>query len=297
MLMMSLSVIALSFTACLKEKSETIAKVGSAVISEADLTARIQTFPPESQAFFQNEANKDRLLQQLIDEETLLQFAKKQKIHQKDTVKEQLDETREQAKRQSELLERRVILAAFVEESIDKKVDISEEDVKAYFESNRAQYGPVEERSLSHILVSDEGLAKQLRARIKKGASFEKIAKISSLDSTKTNGGDLGWVTADQLVPEFSKVAFAMTQKNQISGVVKSPFGFHIIKFKAAKKRPAQTFDDVKETIYNTLYTTERESLFSEILKEAKETIKVTKEAKREAVDSAAAAKEKTPQS
>lgn len=273
-----LGVTALSLSACFPEKSESLAKVGSAKISTSDIEARIQTFPPESQAFFTDPANRQRLLDQLIDEEILFQYAKSQKVHQNEAVREQIKETREQVKQQGKMLERRVILAALVDQNIDQKVTVSEEQVRAYFDDNQSKFGKVEERKLSHILVSDEQTAKSLRSQIRKGASFETVAKNHSLDSTKTKGGDLGWVTADMLVPEFSEVAFALKTKNQVSGVVRSPFGFHIIKYKGSKIRPAQKFDDVKEQIYNTLYTTQREALFQNVLKDAKDTIKVRRD-------------------
>ncbi len=287
-----LGAFALSMSACFSDNSESIAKVGSAKITQSDLEARIQTFPPESQAFFQDEANRQRLLDQLIDEEVLFQYAKSQKLHKQDEVKTQIEDAKEQAKSQAKLLERRVVLAALIDTNIDKKVDISEEQVKAYFDENQSKYGKVEERKLSHILVNDEALAKKLRAQIKQGTSFESVAKQHSLDSTKTKGGDLGWVSADMLVPEFSKVAFSLKTKNQISGVVRSPFGFHIIKYKGSKTRPAQKLQDVKQQIYNTLYTMEREALFKDVLKDAKESVKVVKKesesAQAEAVETEA---------
>ena len=274
----SLMAVSLTMSSCIKESSAKVAKVGSATITEQDVSNRIQTFPPESQSFFQNEQNKQKLVDQLIDEEILLQYAKKNQIHKQETVKTTISDAKEQLKQQLKLAERRAILSALIEEQVDSQISVTEEDVQSYFDNNQSQYGAKEERLISHILVKDEKLAKSLRSQIRKGKSFESIAKKHSIDSTKDKGGDLGWVTADMLVPEFSKVAFSLRKKNQVSGVVKSPFGFHIIKYKAKKTRPAEKFEDVKQSIYNILYTNQRETKFNTVLQEAKDAIKVTKE-------------------
>ena len=105
---------------------------------------------------------------------------------------------------------------------------------------------------------------------------FSKIAKQYSIDSTKDKGGDLGWVTADSLVKDFSDAAFKLRRKGQVSGVVKSPYGFHIIQFNGSKTRPASKFEDVKESIYQRLYNQERENRFQTVLDTAKNTFQVS---------------------
>ena len=80
-----------------------------------------------------------------------------------------------------------------------------------------------------HILVEKQSLANQLLERIKKGESFEKLAQENSIDSSRKRGGDLGFFGRGMMVREFEKAAFGL-EVGEVSQVVKTQFGYHIIK-------------------------------------------------------------------
>lgn len=81
----------------------------------------------------------------------------------------------------------------------------------------------------AHILVEKLSLAQELQTRITKGESFANLAKQYSIDGSKRRGGDLGFFGRGMMVPEFEKTAFAL-EKGQVSDIVKTQFGYHIIK-------------------------------------------------------------------
>jgi peptidyl-prolyl cis-trans isomerase C len=94
-----------------------------------------------------------------------------------------------------------------------------------------------------------EDKIKAIIARLNKGEDFAKVASEMTEDpSGKANGGDLGYFTKDQMVPEFSDVAFKL-DKGQISGPVKTQFGWHVIKVEDKRAKPAPKFDEVKPQI------------------------------------------------
>ncbi len=80
-----------------------------------------------------------------------------------------------------------------------------------------------------HILVEKQSIANQLLERIKKGESFEKLAQENSMDSSRKRGGDLGFFGRGMMVREFEKAAFGL-EVGEVSQVVKTQFGYHIIK-------------------------------------------------------------------
>ena len=85
--------------------------------------------------------------------------------------------------------------------------------------------------------------------RLKNGEDFAKVAQEVTEDpSGKANGGDLGYFTKEQMVPEFSDVAFKL-DKGQISDPVKTQFGWHVIKVEDKRTKPVPTFDEVKQQI------------------------------------------------
>jgi len=110
------------------------------------------------------------------------------------------------------------------------------------------QMPPEEEIHARHILVPTEDEAKAIEADLKKGADFATLAKEKSKDPGAADGGDLGYFTKDQMVPEFSTVAFAL-EPGKISDPVKSQFGWHIIKVEEKRNRKAPDFEQVKAQI------------------------------------------------
>ncbi|HSF27935.1 MAG TPA: peptidylprolyl isomerase [Nitrosopumilaceae archaeon] len=81
----------------------------------------------------------------------------------------------------------------------------------------------------AHILVEKLSLAQEIRTKIASGESFANLAKQHSIDSSKKRGGDLGFFGRGVMVQEFEKAAFAL-EKGQVSDIVKTQFGYHIIK-------------------------------------------------------------------
>ena len=107
-----------------------------------------------------------------------------------------------------------------------------------------------EEVHARHILVATEDEAKAVLAQLKGGADFATLAKEKSKDPGGAEGGDLGYFTKDQMVPEFAEVAFKL-DKGQISDPVKTQFGWHIIKVEDKRIKPRPTFEQVKPQIEN----------------------------------------------
>ena len=108
--------------------------------------------------------------------------------------------------------------------------------------------GAEEEVHARHILVETEDEAKAILEQIKGGADFAELAKQKSKDPGASDGGDLGYFTKDQMVPEFSDVAFKM-YPGQLSNPVKTQFGWHIIKLEDKRQRPVPDLDAVKDQI------------------------------------------------
>lgn len=122
---------------------------------------------------------------------------------------------------------------------VTSKVKVTDAQVKAYYLSNKAQYGQPETREVRHILVQKKALADSLYAQLKAGANFAKLAKKYSKDpGSAPNGGKLT-ISKGQTVPAFDKTAFAL-KKNELSKPVRTQYGYHIIQALSAIK-PAKT--------------------------------------------------------
>jgi peptidyl-prolyl cis-trans isomerase C len=126
-----------------------------------------------------------------------------------------------------------------------------------------------EEVHARHILVASEDEAKAIVAQLKGGADFAAIAKEKSKDPGAANGGDLGYFTKDQMVPEFAEAAFKL-DKGQISDPVHTQFGWHIIKVEDKRTKPTPSFDQVKGQIENFVAHRAQAELVDNLRKTAK---------------------------
>ena len=125
----------------------------------------------------------------------------------------------------------------------------SPEAMKAFYDEQVKALPKEYEVRARHILVDTEEAAKAALARIKGGEDFAKVASELSKDpGSGKEGGDLGYFTRDRMVPEFAEAAFK-TEPGQISEIVKSQFGYHIIKVEDRREKKPPSFDQVKDQI------------------------------------------------
>lgn len=146
-------------------------------------------------------------------------------------------------------------------EAIRANITVPEQDIQRAYNQNIDQYSTPEEVRARHILLNVEGKdeaavraeAEQLLAQVKGGADFAALAGKHSEDvASASNGGDLGFFGRGRMVPEFEAVAFTL-EPGQVSDLVRTPYGFHIIKVEEKKAGDVQSLDSVRATIAEQL--------------------------------------------
>lgn len=163
-----------------------------------------------------------------------------------------------------DLVGRQLSVRTYVEKQLEPTATVPEEDVKKFFEDNKERFVTPEQVKASHLLIrlpegakpEDEayktakGKAQELQKKAAApGADFAALCKENSEDpGSKDDGGDLGFFTKDRMVEPFAKAAFAM-QVNQVSDVVETQFGFHVIKLLERKDAVHHGYDEVKGDI------------------------------------------------
>ena len=142
-----------------------------------------------------------------------------------------------------------------------------DQDAKAYYEANKDSY-KADEVTASHILVKDETTAKDILAKLKAGADFAEMAKQYSIDGSAASGGALGTFGKGAMVKEFEDAAFAL-KPGEISDVVKTQFGYHIIKV-TDKNQGIKTYDEMKDSIIENLVSQEAQKKINDLKSNAK---------------------------
>jgi peptidyl-prolyl cis-trans isomerase C len=152
----------------------------------------------------------------------------------------------------------------------EAKAAVTDEALHKVYDQAVKEMGKEEEVHARHILVETEDEAKAVLAELKKGADFEKLAKEKSKDpSAAQNGGDLGYFSKGQMVPEFAETAFKLA-KGQLSEPVKTQFGWHIIKVEDKRTKPVPTFDKVKPQLVQFVERNAQAALITKLRADAK---------------------------
>ena len=154
--------------------------------------------------------------------------------------------------------EKRKVKFALVDlQAIRNRTQVSAEDIQRYYDDNKQQYSTPEQVRASHILLKTEGKddaavkkqAEEVLAKVKGGADFAELAKkYSEDDASKVKGGDLDFFGKGQMVPEFDKAVFSM-KPGEVSDLVKTQYGYHIIKLVEKKEATTKTLDEVRAQI------------------------------------------------
>ncbi|GAA5646695.1 peptidylprolyl isomerase [Vibrio proteolyticus] len=134
------------------------------------------------------------------------------------------------------------------------KLKVSDEEAQSYYNEHLDKYSSQAQRKVSHILIKDEKKADAVLAELKGGADFSEVAKEKSEDiGSAESGGSLGWIEQGVMDPAFELAAFGLKNPGDMSGVVKSDFGFHIIKLDDVKDAVAKPYSEVAASIKQEL--------------------------------------------
>src|ERR1700709_2889622 len=217
-----------------QDANPVLAKVNGAEIRQSDVALAEEQWGP-SLPQMDPAAKKENVLAFLIDMKIVAKAAEDKKLENNDDFKKRLAFTRN-----------RLLMDSLL--ATEGKAATTDDAMKKVYEDASKQITGEQEVHARHILVETEDEAKAVKAELDKGADFAELAKKKSKEPGASAGGDLGFFTKDQMVPEFSAVAFAM-EPGKISDPVKSQFGWHVIKVEEKRNRKAPDFDQVKGQI------------------------------------------------
>ncbi|KMY46418.1 foldase [Bacillus sp. FJAT-27916] len=157
-----------------------------------------------------------------------------------------------------------------IEKLMAKDIEITDDEVKAYYEENKDDYDTAESIEVSHILVEDKETAQKVLDKLESGEDFADLAEEYSTDeSTAKNGGELGFIKSGEMVEEFEKAAFAL-KVGEISDIVKTDYGYHIITATDYKEAKESTYEESKEDAKEAALAAKISSEYSSWVEELK---------------------------
>ncbi|WP_027014868.1 foldase protein PrsA [Comamonas composti] len=247
---------ALLSTAALSASAQNLAVVNGKPVPKARMELFKQQVEQSGQPI--TPEIEDKIKQELIKREVLMQEANKRGLA-----------NTEQYKQQMEMARQAVLIRALFDDFI-KKNPVTEADAKAEYDKFVAANGGKEYKA-SHILVEDEARAKAIIAEVKGGKKFEDIAKKESKDpGSGARGGDLDWANPGTYVPEFTEALIKLDKGGLTQAPVKSQFGWHIIRLDDVREAELPKFEDVKPQIMQQLQPQKVEAFEKQLMDKAK---------------------------
>lgn len=243
------------------KEGKVIAEVGGEKITLEELDQMVQDLPAQFQSMASS--RKGEFLDSVIDEKLLYGKALSDNIDKDPKVK-----------RQVEQISRQVVISELLKREIERKVQISDADAKDYYEANKDQFVEPEKYRARHILVDTEQEANDLLVRLNAGEDFAALAKEKSKCPSKEKGGDLGLASKGQMVPEFENAALLL-EPGKTSEVVKTQFGYHIVRLEEKQPATERSYEEVKDQIKQTMLPLKQKEKFEVLIKELKEKNKV----------------------
>ncbi len=231
---------------------------------------------------------KNSVTEQLINSILLYQYAQDKNIEipendineEIETVKNNFDsdtEFNEALKRNNLTLNQLkddIIRQLMIGEAIEREyeeIEITDEQISEYYEENKEDFFEPERRKIRHILVEDKEEAQELLNQINDGmVDFEKLARDKSICPSSEEGGDLGYISRGQMVEEFETAAFSL-QIGEMSNIVETEYGYHIIKCEDIKEEHQPSFEEAREDIENVLKSQKQNAAIEALLTQLRE--------------------------
>jgi peptidyl-prolyl cis-trans isomerase C len=241
-----------------------LAKVGNFPVYASELNKRLESLPPQYRSIYASPEGKAKLLQQIVDERLIYIAATQKGIEKR---KEVLDEF--------EIAKKNIVISSYVSD-LFKGVQISDAEIKDFYDKNQQEFSTKPQVHARHILLKTEQEALDVKAKLDAGEPFEALAKTFSQDpSAAQNGGDLGFFSKGDMVPEFELAAFTAALKT-VTAPVKTQFGYHLIEVLERKEGTVQALDDtIKGQIKEFLTRQKQKDVLTSVTDKLKASVKV----------------------
>lgn len=244
-----------------EKNKDILAEVNGKKISQKEVVSFITQMQVGQQ--FLNPQGIHQITDELVNQELMYIDALENKLDEDEEFNKELEITKEN------------MLKNYAMHKLFESIEVSDEEIKNYYDNNKEVVKKPKSYRASHILVDDEESAENILNEINDGLSFEDAANKYSKDNGSKNG-DLGEFPKGTMVKEFEE-ALDKLGEGEISKPVKTQFGYHIIKLDHTHDEYLPEFDEIKDRIHDTLLMIKRQEKYLEKTRKIKEKVEVKK--------------------
>jgi peptidyl-prolyl cis-trans isomerase C len=252
---------------CSKKESGTVlATIDGENISLEEFNKELDKIPANMKMLVATQTGKKNYLDRLIIKRLLLKEAKKEKVEGEKEFQDRLTDIRDQ-----------LLIESVLKKKITADAKITDEDLKKYYDANKEAFKKDKEINTRHILLKSDEEAKQVLAKLQKGEDFAELAKKYSIDpQAAQSGGELGFHPKGTLMPEYEDAASKLTKTGQISGIVRTKYGFHIIRLEGTRPAAYVPFEEVRDFIKQKISQEKQTELLDKYVNDLKKEAKIT---------------------
>jgi peptidyl-prolyl cis-trans isomerase C len=245
-----------------------LVRINDVSISLEEFQQMLEKQPLEGKMKLLSEkGTRDFLENYVISREVLFQEAKKKGLEKNKDLLIKIEDAR-----------RAILIEALLEEVLRGRVEVSEEEIQRYYKENSPFFIEPQEVKIRHIVVNSEPALKEVVTKLSQGESFEKLASTYNIGKFKDNAGDLGYIRRGQLASpfaQFEEAAFSLRKRGEISEVVSTPYGYHILRLEDLRGTALRPLNQVKEKIRFFLEPKKKQEAYLDYVKEAKSKAKI----------------------
>ncbi len=255
-----------------------VARIGNRTITVADFNKILAYYDAEQRAMIEkNPQAKPTILWQTVQGMVIAGLAREKGFHKRPEIKGQL-----------EMIINNFLAYQYLQKEVISKIKVTEKEAKAYYDKNPDLFKSPEQVKARHILIqvpkeaSEEDKKKlkekadEVLKKVKAGEDFAKLAAENSDDpGTKSKGGDLGFFSKGSMVPAFEQAAFSL-KPGEVSELVETEFGFHVIKVDEKKEAVSEPFEPIKEKVTQQVLREKQEAKVTEFVEQALKKAKVS---------------------
>jgi peptidyl-prolyl cis-trans isomerase C len=249
-----------------KDDGKVLATIDDQKITLQEFNKELDKIPMNMKMLVASESGKKNYLDRLVVKKLLLKEVSKEKIENDKEFQERFNDIKEQ-----------LLIEALLKKKITAQTQMSEDDLKNYYEGHKEDFKKDREINTRHILLKTEEEAKQVQAKLQKGEDFTELAKKYSIDpNVRQTGGEIGFQPKGSLIPEFENAAHKLTKVGQVSGIVKTQFGYHIIRLEGVKPPSYVPLEEVKDFIKQKNAQEKQKEVLEKYIEELKKNSKIT---------------------
>lgn len=249
-----------------KDDGKVLATIDGDKITLQEFNKELDKIPMNMKMLVASESGKKNYLDRLVVKKLLLKEAAKAKIESEKDFQERVNDIKEQ-----------LLIETLLKKKITADTQMSEDDVKKYYEDHKEEFRKDREINTRHILLKTEEEAKQVQSKLQKGEDFTELAKKYSIDpNVRQSGGEIGFQPKGSLIPEYESAAFKLTKVGQVSGIVKTQFGYHIIRLEGVKPPSYVPLEEVKDFIKQKNAQEKQKEVLEKYIEELKKNAKIT---------------------